>query len=72
MKMIDEYARELKVMNSMEFTNAISKLPMDLQLKLALSRKPITVWEGKNMSSATQSIQQVNYEALAVLLLKEN
>ena len=70
MKIINQYAQELEKMSPQDFTNAISKLPINLQLQLAISRKPITVWQGENMASAQEFTQQVNYKKLAEILLE--
>lgn len=73
---LTQYATRLESMTSSEFTKEIEVLPLDLMLKLALMRRPITVYRGNSMWDRDMTIQQeqVNYLELAKLLtsLKED
>jgi len=70
--LIEQYAKELEGMNAKDFTEAISELPLDTQLNLAISRTPIIVWAGQDMSSAKEYTQQVDYMVLAKILLEKH
>ena len=70
MKIINQYAQELEKMSPQDFTNAISNLPLDLQLRLVIFNKPTTIWQGESMATAQEFTQQVNYLKLAEILLE--
>ena len=65
-------ADQLKNMNSQEFTQATSKLPLDLRLKLAMlagaGEKGIGVIAGQDMMTAKSYHETLDYEALAKVL----
>jgi hypothetical protein len=63
---------QLKKMSSMEFTEATSKLPLEIRLKLAIlagaGDQGISVYEGNDMSDGKFINEKLNYDKLANLL----
>ena len=69
---VKEYAKKLEKMDSKEFTKVISNFSIIDQLNLAMSRTPISVYQGKDMSNGEFFTQKINYEKLAEILLRKN
>lgn len=67
---LEKFADKLKAMNSQDFTHAISGLPTNLMLELAISRSGITAFRGDSMWDPNMTIQheEINYLELAKLL----